>query len=148
MQGPGVNQDAPSGAAPEYSVRGQGLDEAVDPAEAHPHDGPDFAEGQELHVVDVHRTVLRQVHFHLGCLQLQHLLLSIPDSYERLLCQLLDTEQQPLSLLGVTGQLEGYVELNNVSVGQSLHPSARTMQFVVMSQLRTSAVVADWSLDL
>ena len=73
MQGPGVNQDAPSGAAPEYRVRGQGLDEAVDPAEAHPHDCPDFAEGQELNVVDVHRVVLRQAHFHFSLPQPKHL---------------------------------------------------------------------------
>ena len=117
MQGPGVNQDASSGTAPKYRVRGQGLDEAVDPAEAHPHDCPYFSKSQELHVVDVHRTVLRQVHFHLGCLQLQHWLLPIPYLQQSNVCYLLDAEKHPLGLLGVTGQRKGHEELDDVSVG-------------------------------
>ena len=56
--------------------------------------------------VPLHRTVLRQVHFHLGCLQLQQLsLFAIPHSNQGSIHYRLNAKQQPLGLFGVAGEL-------------------------------------------
>mgnify|MGYP001603274530 FL=1 len=58
---------------PEYSVRGKSPYEGLYPSEAHPHDRSHFSNSEKFHVVDVHRTVFLQAHFHLSRPQPKHL---------------------------------------------------------------------------
>ena len=83
MQGPGVNEGTLSLHSTEHSVRGQGLDEAVDSSKPHPHDRSYFADSQELDIVDReghYLVVFLQAHFHFSLPQPKHL--AIPYLHE------------------------------------------------------------------
>lgn len=119
-----MNEESISSARAEHSTRRQTLDELESPNSPHPQETHDFPNIQEFNVVDRthYRTVLRQVHFHLGCLQLQQLsLCAIPHLQQSRVCYLLDAEQQSLGLFRVVWESPGQEELYDVSVGQNLH---------------------------